>query len=74
LLTLWPFDDSLDSLMAEFGRVVFAIQKGRFECYEVDLKIAGDFIGVMSSGRAPHGIDLFSLVDWTKKQAHNVSN
>ena len=73
MLTLWPFDDSLDGLMTEFGRVVFSIRKGRLACHEVDLKIAGDFIGVMSRGTAPHGMDLFSLVDWTKKKAHNVS-
>jgi len=73
LLTLWPFDDGLDGLMAEFGRVVFSIPNGRLACYEVDLKIAGDFIGVMSCGTAPHGMDLFALVDWTKKKVHNVS-
>lgn len=38
------------------------------------MKIAGDFIGVMSCGTAPHGMDLFTLVDWTKRKAHNVSS
>lgn len=73
MLTLWPFDDSLDGLMTEFGRVVFAVRKGRLELHEVDLKIAGDFIGVMSCGTAPHDLDIFTLVDWTKKKAHKVS-
>ena len=53
--------------------MVFAIRKGRFSCDNVDLKIAGDFVGVMSCGKIPRDIDLFAIVDWMKKSAHNVS-
>jgi len=42
--------------MAKFGRVVFAIQKGRFSCDNIVLKIAGDFVGVMSCGKTPRNI------------------
>jgi len=42
--------------MARFGRVVFAIQKGRFSCDNIVLKIAGDFVGVMSCGKTPRNI------------------
>jgi hypothetical protein len=56
LLTLWPFDDSLGGLVAKFGRVVFAIRK-------VDLKIVGDFVGVMSCEKTPRDIDLLNPND-----------
>jgi len=59
---------------AKFGRVVFAIRKGQFLCDNVDLKIAGDFVGVMSCGKTPRDIDLFALVDWMKETAHNVGD
>jgi hypothetical protein len=46
-------------------------------CDDVDLKIAGYFIGVMSCGipgQPPCDTDLFMLVDWMKKKSNNVSN
>jgi hypothetical protein len=60
--------------MTEVGRIVFFIRSGKFSLGAVDLKIGGDFVGVMSCREAPHDMDLFTLVDHTKKKVHNVSN
>jgi len=72
LLTLWSFNANLCGLLAKFGSVVFPIRKGRFSCDNVDLKIAGYFVGVMSCEKTPRDIDLFAIVDWMKKSAHNI--
>lgn len=49
--------------MAKFGRVVFRRDDFRDN---VDLRIAGNFVGVMSCGKAPRDVDLFMLVDRMK--------
>ncbi|KAI0246938.1 hypothetical protein BJV78DRAFT_1250043 [Lactifluus subvellereus] len=73
-LSLRPFDDD-DELCTDVFKVRntnYVIRNGHMSWKDVDLKIAREFVAVLTCGTSPSDTDSFILVDWKAEDAYNV--
>jgi hypothetical protein len=70
-LSLWPVDDEL---YTDVWDIDYVIRDGcTLSWQDVDLKIAREFVAVMTCGASPDDTDMFILVDWKAEGAYGVS-
>ena len=72
-LSLWPFDDDLCTDVSKVWNINYVIRDGDVSWHDVDLKIAREFVAVMTCATSSYDTDSFMLVDWKDKEAYEVS-
>ncbi|KAI0246937.1 hypothetical protein BJV78DRAFT_89941 [Lactifluus subvellereus] len=72
-LTLWLFDDELSIDVSEVWNINYVFGDGyTISWKDVDLKIAREFVAVMTCGTSPGETDSFMLVDLKAEGAYDV--
>ena len=72
-LSLWSFDDDLCTDVSKVWNINYVIRDGDVSWQDVDLKIAREFVAVMTCATSSYDTDSFMLVDWKDKEAYEVS-
>ena len=72
-LSLWPFDDDLCTDVSKVCNINYVIRDGDVSWHDVDLKIAREFVAVMTCATSCYDTDSFMLVDWKDEEAYKVS-